>query len=358
MTNVIQGEPMLFTEYIKQYHPDVKLNPFQETFVEELNSSANILFLKSRQIGMSFILKLYTLYEAEYNNKPVHHITTRRDSFQKYNISKDKAHNIRNIVYTQNKIRGNSGIFIIEEFAYWDDKKAENLLDEISPVLTQKNGYDRVIICSSASWRYCEFFNLYYGTNAKHFICMKYTLDTAIAQKWEDYCIGINKIKDNLGLKRFDTEYKGIFYPKDTKSTVLNIRMTEEEKDTLTSKAQEMGFNTISDFAKASLSNVCRSHLFFIDTGDKTNDIRLTSLVRHIDFDENKITITAILDEENTMKKYLDLRYDIKIWWLNKKGEKIDYVYSKYKTFKFYPISFSNVDVDVLYGKFTLDTSS
>lgn len=340
-----------FKQYLETNHKDIILNAFQLNFVDVLDNNKNIVLLKSRQIGASFLLDLYSLYTTVIGS-PVYHISSQRSSADR--IESKKYVNIFSIGYSENRIRGlEYGTFIIHNFELFTDKMASSLLSDLSPYLT--NTKSKIIIYGSGASFNHPFYNL---TCDEHNSFYKFFFTLQNANQYPDlkeYCKRANDNKTKISKKIFDSEYNGIFYNKtDVKSTLLNVRLTPDEKEQVIKKAKQFGFSTTSDFAKNALSEVCRNHLFSIDTSDHMLDFKLTTLCKDITFDEDKVSITVFLDKENTWKKYVESVESIKIWWLDNTGEKIDYILVDFNKFKFFPIQFSHSGTDALFGKFIL----
>jgi hypothetical protein len=133
------------------------------------------------------------------------------------------------------------------------------------------------------------------------------------------------------------------------KEKQVNIRLTEEQYSEIEEKSKQSSFSSISEYLRYAALNknpeICRCYLFWIEFDNEDSNALLTSFVHDIRIEEDKISITFILDEKNTWKKFLEAKRDFKIWWMSRKGEKIDYFgvhHYMYSEMKIFPLHFSH----------------
>ncbi len=138
------------------------------------------------------------------------------------------------------------------------------------------------------------------------------------------------------------------------KEKQVNVRLSEEQHTEIEEKAKKAKFATTSEYIRYAATNcwpnLCRSYLFTVAIGEE-DDMYLTSLIRDVKIDYDSVTITFLLDEQNAWKKFIYSQKNFKIWWLTKKGERVDYFlfeHYRYPTTKIFPLHFGQDGSDVL----------
>jgi hypothetical protein len=140
------------------------------------------------------------------------------------------------------------------------------------------------------------------------------------------------------------------------KEKQVNVRLSEEQHTEIEEKAKKAKFSTTSEFLRHAASmympELCRSFLFCVEA-DGYDANELTALIQDIRIDYNSVTLTFILDEKNIWKKFIESKTDFKIWWLTRKGEKVDYYKVQHYMFpdvKVFPLHFGHNATDYASG--------
>lgn len=143
---------------------------------------------------------------------------------------------------------------------------------------------------------------------------------------------------------------------KKLKDKQVNIRLTKEQHDEIEKKAKKSNFSTTSEYIRYTglnyIPEVCRSYLFMIEANNYSTEM-LTAYVQDVKIDYDSVSITFVLDETNIWKKFIESKTDFKIWWLTRKGDKIDYFevrHYMYPTMKVFPLHFGHDVVETPLG--------
>jgi hypothetical protein len=141
------------------------------------------------------------------------------------------------------------------------------------------------------------------------------------------------------------------------KDQQIHIRLSKKEKEVVQAKAKGLGFRQISEYMRVTALEetppvfknveIIRPFLFSIKTDDKNNDTNLSFLIREISFEEDKIKITFLLDENNTWYNLLQSNADFKVCWLDRCGNIVNSFPIRNINKKVFPLKFSHEDTGV-----------
>jgi hypothetical protein len=98
-------------------------------------------------------------------------------------------------------------------------------------------------------------------------------------------------------------------------------------------------------------NSICKKYLFGIglEKSETLNDI--TSLISKIDIDEEKVIITYLIDEKNTLENFIRANNRFYVIWLDRTGTPVGSLGVPNNIEKVFPISFSNEGPGSVLGK-------
>jgi hypothetical protein len=231
----------------------------------------------------------------------------------------------------------------------------------------------------------------------------------------------IDEIRKNLSPKQFSQEYLCSFNEKDEKDSLMNLRVSYEEKSEIAKNAEKYGFKNVSEYLRVvaldrdllnRLDRKPERNVFQVDTGTNidekeriTNRIKelqndgkeyfgkntiicglkadlalirmtekkqvakesyeelpasickqymfgigpskseilsdLTSLISKIDINEEKVNITYLIDEKNTLENFIRANNRFYVIWLDRTANPVGSLGVPNNIEKVFPISFS-----------------
>lgn len=354
---------------------DLKLNPNQVKFLSNYNKREVINVVNARQVGMSTIIAVTCLYECLLPSNGICNVIVCPNK-EMLNHMREK------IIGLFNKCKLNNGIFVKithdnrEEITFNNARHIMFLTANSNPQ-TRFRGYNvnSLFLCdfdfflNKDSWwdaitNYCVIPKKLViqstpnNTNGIfHNICKYNIRNTIKLTNGEDE----NK-KKILSEKKYKSDVLAEFYEGEEKEQLINVRVTESQKNKIKENAEQKGIKNVSEYIRMEalkettnesthefkvLDNTVKTYLFALKDKDK-NISNLTPFIRSIDIKEDKIYIVYFEDESQQFKKFLEDNIIFYVSSLSRTGEVISDYKINSRILKQFPNKFNHDSDDIL----------
>lgn len=354
----------------------LKLNPNQVKFLSFYNKKEIINVLNARQVGMSTVIAATCLYEClpPSNGSIFNVIVCPNKDMLRY--MREKIMELFNNSKSINKLFVKLTHDYREEIIFNNSRHIIFLSSNCDPYIKFHSiNVNSLFLCdfdffvNKNSWwdsitKYCVIPKklIIQSTPTTtndlfHNICKYNIKDTIKLTNGED-----ETKKKTLSEKSYKNEVLAEFYDGEEKEQLINVRVTENQKNKIKENAEQKGIKNLSEYIRMEalkettndttheyevLENTIRSYLFALKDKDK-NVSNVTHYIRSVDTSENKITIVFIEDEKQEFNKFLEDNPIFYVSPLSRTGDTIyDYKINS-RIIKKFPNKFDHNLSDVL----------
>lgn len=351
---------------------DLKLNPNQVKFLSNYNKREVINVVNARQVGMSTIIAATCLYEClQHSSASIFNVIV-CPTKEMSRLMREKIMELFNTSKSINKLFVKITHDYLEEIIFNNNRHIIFLTSNNNPINKFHSiNVNSLFLCdfdffvNKDSWweaitNYCVIPKKLViqstpnNTNGIfHNICKYNIRNTIKLTNGED-----ENRKKILSEKVYANEVLAVFYEGEEKEQLINVRVTESQKNKIKENAEQKGIKNVSEYIRMEalketthefkvLENTIKTYLFAVKDKDK-NISNATHYIRSVDTSEDKITIVFIEDEKQMFNKFLQDNPIFYVSPLSRTGEAIyDYKVNS-KIIKKFPNKFDHNSSDVL----------